>query len=736
MTGWEWGFFPAIRWGGPLACVLLAWTIWRHRALFAHRARACAVLGLRAVAVLAFVVLLAAPMRLVSRDDMAPQAGAVVLFDRSASMSIPESSGTRFVQSLDFARRSLLPALRDVSLPTTAMAFADDVEEISGAELASVAVDGERSDIGRALVRAATGVAPPPRVIVLMTDGAANVSDNNSRALAAVAERGIPVIAIGVGGDKTPATLSLRSVEAPTSAPPRQRFRIAAQLESGGDGTLPAFDLQLFRDGRLMESRSIAASPAGRVWRESFEVAHDEPGVFRYQVRCQPIEPFKLLDAEASATVRIAAERELRVLFAQGGLTWDYKFIRIALLGDPAIRLTGLSRTSSSSVLYQNVEDASELKDGFPTSLDQLSPFSVVVMSRLRPSDLSSQQQQLLLDYCGKMGGGVLWIGGSETFDATWRGTPLEQLLPVRLAPMELSPSITPFSLQLTPEAQSLAVFQLSDIEPAAQTWSRVPPFAGHARTESVKAGAEIFAVHPTDSLNGTPMPLIAAQRFGSGRSALIGVRNFWKWRLARDSDVAAFDRFWRQWLRYLADGWRQPVAIHLPDQQLVPGGEIRFEAQRPASDSMDVNSYQAVVRDPAGAELIRDTLEVPADQAVAAKFRAEQPGAYTIELIDDPDQVVATRSVEVRAANLEWRAASRNMRMLEHWARASHGVAIPIEACDDPAALLRETLEAAELAKRESRQPVPAGVNGWTLSTLLGCLALEWLLRKRWGLT
>jgi hypothetical protein len=150
----------------------------------------------------------------------------------------------------------------------------------------------------------------------------------------------------------------------------------------------------------------------------------------------------------------------------------------------------------------------------------------------------------------------------------------------------------------------------------------------------------------------------------------------------------------------------------------------------------MDVTSYQAVVRDPAGAELIRDTLEVPADQAVAAKFRAEQPGAYTIELIDDTDQVVATRSVEVRAANLEWRAASRNMRMLEHWARASHGVAIPIEACDDPAALLRETLEAAERAKRESRQPVPAGVNGWTLSTLLGCLALEWLLRKRWGLT
>jgi hypothetical protein len=264
-----------------------------------------------------------------------------------------------------------------------------------------------------------------------------------------------------------------------------------------------------------------------------------------------------------------------------------------------------------------------------------------------------------------------------------------------------------------------------------------------------------VFAVHPEEFVGETPMPLIAAQRFGVGRSAMIGVRNFWRWRLAADSDAAAFDRFWRQWLRYLADGWRSPVSIHLPDQDFEPGGEIRYEAQRsgggaPTGNTATGNAsnsdgaggkveggsvYTARVVDSQNVEIARERLEVPIDQAVAAKFRAAEPGTYTIELSDEREQVLASRAVEVRAANLEWRSAARNMRLLEHWARASGGLAAPLERGDNVAELLRVALSQADRAARESRQPVPVGVNGWTLSALLGCLAAEWLLRKRWGL-
>ena len=119
------------------------------------------------------------------------------------------------------------------------------------------------------------------------------------------------------------------------------------------------------------------------------------------------------------------------MLYIQGALTWDYKFISLALRNDQTIKLTGLTRTSKQSVFRQNVESAGELMNGFPTSLEELAPFRVVVLSNLRPADLTPAQQEVLARFCGELGGGVLMIGGPATFDGSWQSSRLEQLLPV-----------------------------------------------------------------------------------------------------------------------------------------------------------------------------------------------------------------------------------------------------------------------------------------------------------------
>ena len=53
----------------------------------------------------------------------------------------------------------------------------------------------------------------------------------------------------------------------------------------------------------------------------------------------------------------------MRVLYVQGKLTWDYKFIHLALKDDPGIKLTGLTRTSEQSVFRQNIETAGQALD-------------------------------------------------------------------------------------------------------------------------------------------------------------------------------------------------------------------------------------------------------------------------------------------------------------------------------------------------------------------------------------
>ena len=72
--------------------------------------------------------------------------------------------------------------------------------------------------------------------------------------------------------------------------------------------------------------------------------------------------------------------------------------------------------------------------NGFPNSLEELAPFRVLILSNLRPSDLTPAQQEILARFCGEMGGGLLLIGGQATFDVSWQSSRLEQLLPVVFA--------------------------------------------------------------------------------------------------------------------------------------------------------------------------------------------------------------------------------------------------------------------------------------------------------------
>src|SRR5207247_11133565 len=110
----------------------------------------------------------------------------------------------------------------------------------------------------------------------------------------------------------------------------------------------------------------------------------------------------KCVNALATTTVRISDEKELRVLYVQGALTWDYKFISLALRNDTTIKLTGLTRTSKQSVFRQNVETAGELLNGFPNSLEESAPYPVLVLSNVRPADLTPAQQVVLARFCSE----------------------------------------------------------------------------------------------------------------------------------------------------------------------------------------------------------------------------------------------------------------------------------------------------------------------------------------------
>src|SRR6185369_5146894 len=156
----------------------------------------------------------------------------------------------------------------------------------------------------------------------------------------------VPFIGVGFGADLGVQTLSLRRVEAPVTVPPRTVFSLSAELElMNAEEPIP-LDLILYRDGQLVQRKSARVGKGSRTWLETFQVSEETQGVHNYSVQLLPpnAPDLKLVSTQGRTSVRISDEKELRVLYIQGALTWDYKFIGLALRHDPTIKLTGLSR--------------------------------------------------------------------------------------------------------------------------------------------------------------------------------------------------------------------------------------------------------------------------------------------------------------------------------------------------------------------------------------------------------
>ena len=645
---------------------------------------------------------------------------------------------SRFDEALELARKGLLPALKASDIKVRALLFAEDATAADGQQIAAAKPDGKRTNLARAIVRAVAQSDRPPLAVIALTDGANTEDADNARAITALTNYGVPLIGIGCGRETGAQVLSLEDVSAPPVAAPHQEFRVAARLRATGDNALPRFDLLLLRDGQFAQKKSVSAGAGARVWQESFAVSETAERLCRYTVQLMPPDDpaVKCPSTTAATAVRIAGEKECRVLFVQGALSWDYKFIRLAVDADPAIRVSALSRTANQSAFFESSDNEQDLVGGFPATIEELAKFRVVVLSNLRPGDLTPAQQEVLSQFCGQYGGGLLMIGGPDTFDSSWQASELEQLLPVRFAPPRRAFAAGPaYRLQVTDAALAHPVFQISDAGDNRECWSRLPSFPQYAAVESVKPGAQVWAACASDP----SAVLMACQRFGGGLSAVICVQNFWRWRLAKESKPEQFDRFWRQLFRHLAEGSRDAVTLSVPDQRLQPGSQIRLVVQRrpdPRASQQGAENYRVLVKDEKDQALADQAVELLPGGTAEVAFPVQQAGLLTASVLDRSRAAVTSRSLEISDSGSELACTSRNMDSLCQWAAVSGGIALRSEDCGDGGKLVEEIKRRAEQSQRSAARREPVGVNGWVLALLLACVCGEWSLRKKWELT
>lgn len=294
--------------------------------------------------------------------------------------------------------------------------------------------------------------------------------------------------------------------------------------------------------------------------------------------------------------------------------------------------------------------------------------------------------------------------------------------------------------MKLTPQGLQNPIFKIANNATPAEAWARIPPFSELGLVETLKPGAESWAVHPAEMGPQGNRILMAGQRFGAGLSAVICIQNFWRWRLAPDSEPATFDRFWRQLLRYLADARRETVAIHFPDQDLKPESDVQTVVEllpNVAFTNDSPRQFTICVRNGKNQRLSEQKLELQPLHPVQFSFRPGRPGLYTVSVLDSSQKILASHSIELKDANRELENMGRNMECLQQWAALTEGgVALKVEDCTDARSLVASLrAQVSQPLPRHLSLRRPLGLNGWTVSLVCLALCAEWLVRKRSGL-
>jgi hypothetical protein len=264
--------------------------------------------------------------------------------------------------------------------------------------------------------------------------------------------------------------------------------------------------------------------------------------------------------------------------------------------------------------------------------------------------------------------------------------------------------------------------------------WAELPPLGGanRFRPESIKlGGAEVLA------RAGTDQPLLVASAYGDGRVMAFAGDSTWRW--AMQGHESAHRRFWRQvilWLARKDETLEGSVWIKLAQRRLLPGQKAEFTtgAQSPSGGPVEDADYRAEIVLPGGStEPLR---LVRGEEEMSGSFEAtESAGDYTLRVTASKDgQLIGTSQSRflVVEQDLELDRAAADATLLESLAAMTGGRALVPEELSN---LIQRLAEDTESLKVRTETKKPLWDTWGFFGVLVGLLAVEWYLRKRWVL-
>ncbi len=572
------------------------------------------------------------------------------------------------------------------------------------------------------------------RAVLLFSDGDWNYGKSPITAATALAQREVPVFAIGVGSESYLPDVELQSVLAPTYGLVNERISVMFTLQNHLSREVKTA-VTIAGPGGATGTKKVTLPPMGQV-QDSLVFTPQAEGEGDFVVRV-PVEPEEVFPNNNERPFHLAIRREtLKVLLVDSQPRWEFRYLRNALMRDPGVMV--------NTILYHPQigmgEGAGYLTE-FPPKREDLQGYDVVFLGDVGIGGgmLTAENASMLKGLIEQQASGLVFLPGPLGRQKTMADSALADLLPVELdfAKGAGFASGAEARLELTFRGRDHWLTMLAT-DPAANqaVWRGLPGFYWYAPVVKSKPGSEVLAVHEAARNQSGRLPLLVTRSAGNGKVLFMATDAAWRWR--KGVEDTYHYRFWGQVVRWMAH-----------QRHLAQDEGIRFFYTPEAPKRGDKVRLNATVLDKLGIPItagkvtiaftapsgVSETIELAAENREwgvhSGQFVPREGGKYTIEVKAESAGRALKTQLTVTVPALEKIGVPAKLDVLREIAALTGGKS---GAPNDLASIVNGLSLLPDRKPEERRFRL--WCEPWWCGVLLGLLTIYWAGRKVGGLT
>lgn len=578
------------------------------------------------------------------------------------------------------------------------------------------------------LIANSSGSAPAG--IVLFSDGIDQDSSLRSEAvLRDLGSRNIPVFTIPVG-ISNPDDVAIRNVVMQEVAFSGDRVPVRVQIESSGYEKRNA-KLSVLLNDRRVSQKDVRLEGGMQFVDIDYRVDLYDKGAARISVVIEPFsDEVSVSNNRADRSIRVVNEK-VKVLYIEGNPRWEYRYLTAILKRDPRMDVTFIA----SSVGPEIARNSPDHIERFPSKREDAFQYDLVILGDTDAKFFTEEELNTLEELVRDRGASILMLCGPMHSPLSYAETPLEDMLPIRFDAdgkwEKVSDSVYP---TLTSEGRSSMVMTLEEkTEDNDRVWSRVAPLDHLPPLLGAKPGATILASLSDSATGSQRYPLVAWQRYGTGKCLSIATDRLW--RLRFNTGDKYHWRIWSQSIQFLTlsrlmgehkrirletDRASYPINAqsrlyaHVLDEQFAPVAQSSFEVDVLSLDSGNRKERVSLRPDRTQPGLYEGF------------FSANKAGRYRLQANENDQSVSNSTEFQVVDEKTELLDIATRRAHMEHIAERTGGACLSLS-------------QISQLTTLVNREPITTTVrseraiwdNSLILLILVGLLGAEWLLRR-----